>query len=110
MDPDATPMMDTATREEREAAELQELSRYFYALKEVWRLRVLHALAETDELSVSGIADHLGLSQPLVSWHLRRLRQAAIVNVRREGRASFYSLDRDRIAAYRSAFDQLLKL
>jgi ArsR family transcriptional regulator len=87
---------------------LRELARYFYALKEVWRLRMLHALAEHDELNVSELAEQLDISQPLVSWHLRRLRQARIVAVRREGRVSYYSLDRERLAAYQLAWDELL--
>jgi len=44
----------------------------------------------------------------LVSWHLRRLRQAQIVTVRRAGRESYYALDRERVAAYQSAFEELL--
>jgi len=103
-------MTELPVTKENETTEMRDLSRYFYALKEVWRLRMLQILAETDELGVSDLAERLGLSQPLVSWHLRRLRQADIVNVRREGRESFYSLDRERIAAYRAAFEQLLHL
>ena len=88
--------------------DLQDLTRYFYALKEVWRLRMIHALAEAKELTVSELAQQLHISQPLVSWHLRRLRQASMVNVRRQGRESYYTLDREQMAAYQSAFDKLL--
>ena len=90
--------------------ELRELTRFFYALKEVWRLRMLRALAEAEELTVSDLADLLHISQPLVSWHLRRLRQAKIVNVRRVGRESFYTLNREQIAVHRAAFVELLQL
>jgi ArsR family transcriptional regulator len=86
----------------------QELTRYFYALKEILRLRMLHALAESDELTVSDLAQQLHISQPLVSWHLRRLRQAQIVTVRRSGRESYYALDRERVAARQAAFEELL--
>jgi DNA-binding transcriptional ArsR family regulator len=98
--------------DERELKEeqLKQLARYFYALKEVWRLRMLHALAEAEELTVSDLAERLGISQPLVSWHLRRLRQAKIVCVRREGRESYYSLDKEQVAVYRSIFEGLLHL
>lgn len=89
--------------------ELRELTRYFYALKGVWRLRLLQVLAQADELTVSELAQQLHISQPLVSWHLRRLRQAEIVNVRRVGRASYYALDRERMVVYQAAFDKLLE-
>ncbi len=93
-----------------EELELRDLTRFFYALKEVWRLRMLRALAEVEELTVSDLAKLLHISQPLVSWHLRRLRQANIVNVRRVGRESFYTLNREQIAAYRAALGELLQL
>lgn len=91
-----------------EEKELEVLARYFYALKEVWRLRMIEALAESEELTVSELAERLNISQPLVSWHLRRLRQAKVVTVRREGREGYYALDRERVAAYRQSFDVLL--
>lgn len=93
-----------------EEIELRELARYFYALKEVWRLRLLRALAQTDELTVSELASEMRISQPLVSWHLRRLRQARVVKVRREGRESYYALDRERLSAYQLVFEELLRL
>jgi ArsR family transcriptional regulator len=89
---------------------LRDLTRFFYALKEVWRLHLLQALAEADELTVSEMAERLHISQPLVSWHLRRLRQAKVVTVRREGRESFYALNREQITAYQSNFCDLLRL
>ena len=99
------PVAVERTRED----EMKELSRYFYALKEVWRLRMLQALAGADELTVTELAEQLHISQPLLSWHLRRLRQADIVRVRKEGRESFYSLDRQKLAEYWAQFDRLLQ-
>ncbi len=96
--------------ETQQDGELKDLARYFYALKEVWRLRMLGALAEHDELSVSDLAERLDISQPLVSWHLRRLRQARIVAVRRVGRVSYYSLNREQLAVYQLAWDEMLRL
>ena len=103
-------VMQEVVAESAEKAELRELTRYFYALKEVLRLRVLCALAETPEMTVSQLAGRLRISQPLLSWHLRRLRQANIVKVRREGRESYYALDRERVAAYQAAVELLLRL
>jgi ArsR family transcriptional regulator len=103
-------MTQDLVAEPAEETDLRELARYFYALKEVWRLRLLHALAETDELTVSELASKMRISQPLVSWHLRRLRQARIVTVRRVGRESFYALDREQLAAYQRVFKELLHL
>lgn len=38
------------------------------------------------------LIDHVGLSQPLVSWHLGRLRIAGIVQTRRSGRETVCTL------------------
>lgn len=42
--------------------------------------------------SVTDLIDHVGLSQPLVSWHIRRLRVAGIVRTTRIGRETLCSL------------------
>ncbi len=35
---------------------------------------------------MTDLIEHVGLSQPLVSWHLGRLRSAGLVETRRSGR------------------------
>jgi DNA-binding transcriptional ArsR family regulator len=55
------------------------------ALADVNRLRIVQRLAE-HEATVTELIEHVGLSQPLVSWHLGRLRAAGIVETRRNGR------------------------
>ncbi|MBN1404241.1 MAG: winged helix-turn-helix transcriptional regulator [Opitutales bacterium] len=53
------------------------------------RLRIMFLIGE-GERSVSDMAQTLGLSMPHVSQHLRVMRDKGCLNVRREGRASFY--------------------
>ncbi len=55
------------------------------------RLRIVQRLA-TGAASVTELIEHVGLSQPLVSWHLGRLRAAGIVITRRSGRETLCSL------------------
>ena len=50
-------------------------------------------------LSVGEIVDALNVSQPTVSHHLSILKAASLVNVRREGKQVFYTLNQGRIAA-----------
>ena len=52
---------------------------------DVNRLRIVRRLAES-EATVAELIAHVGLSQPLVSWHLGRLRAAGVVETRRQGR------------------------
>ncbi len=43
--------------------------------------------------SVGEITDEIGVAQPTVSHHLAILRDAGLVNVREEGRQTFYTLN-----------------
>lgn len=49
-------------------------------------------------LSVSEIVEKVKVSQPTVSHHLAILREAGLVNVREEGKQTFYSLNQERVA------------
>jgi len=49
-------------------------------------------------LSVNQIVEHLNVTQPTVSHHLALLREAGLVNVREEGKQTFYSLNQERVA------------
>ncbi len=50
------------------------------------------------QLSVSEIVEKLDVSQPTVSHHLAILREAGLVNVREEGKQTFYALNQEQIA------------
>ena len=65
--------------------ELRSLRIVHKALADVNRLRIVQRLAQ-GEATVSELIDRIGLSQPLVSWHLGRLRVAGLIQTRRVGR------------------------
>jgi ArsR family transcriptional regulator len=69
------------------------LARSFQALADEKRLRVLELLG-SGELCVCDLAEALGVSQPLLSFHLRTLRDAGLVSARKKGRWVHYSLNR----------------
>jgi DNA-binding transcriptional ArsR family regulator len=71
--------------------ELRELRTFHRALADVNRLRIVRRLAETPS-TVTELIDHVGLSQPLVSHHVKRLRDAGLVVTRRAGRETICSL------------------
>ncbi|WP_022877356.1 helix-turn-helix transcriptional regulator [Microbacterium sp. B19] len=55
-------------------------------------------LLSTGPLTVGALADKAGLSQPLVSQHLRTLRQAGLVTSEREGKEIRYALADQHVA------------
>jgi ArsR family transcriptional regulator len=71
--------------------DLRELRVFHKALADVNRLRMVKRLAE-GPATVGDLIDTVGLSQPLVSWHVSRLKAAGIVETRRAGREVFCQL------------------
>jgi DNA-binding transcriptional ArsR family regulator len=88
--------------------ELKEIARYFYALKDVLRLRILVTLAESGEMTVTELARTLRVSQPLVSFHLNPLRVIELVQVRRVGREVYCSVNLSEIQRRQDEFMQVL--
>ncbi len=74
---------------------LAQLAEMFQALRAVIRLRIIRALAQ-GESNVADLKTTLDVSQPLLSWHLRQLRQAGFVTYRRAGRQLLYRLSPER--------------
>jgi len=56
--------------------------------------------------SVGEIAEHLPVSRPAVSQHLRVLKEAGLVTERRNGTRRIYRLDPDGLAQVRDYFDR----
>jgi DNA-binding transcriptional ArsR family regulator len=60
------------------------------------RLRILMSMVGTRK-SVTRIVEEVGLSQPLVSHHLRELRRCLLVDIQREGPFVYYGLADPRV-------------
>lgn len=75
----------------------QAVSEFFSALASPVRAAVIHRLTQR-EWSVTELADDLGVSQPLMSQHLRVLRSARVVAASRTGRTTTYRLTDEHIA------------
>ncbi len=55
--------------------------------------RYVSSESETGEISVGDLVEHLGVSQPTVSKHLKVLRDHGLVVVREDGQHRYYRLD-----------------
>lgn len=66
------------------------------------RLKICYLLCRHPELSVSQMAEVLGVSVSAVSHSLRRLKEIELVNTRRDAQTIYYSLKK-------SPFSTLLK-
>ncbi|MDA8351695.1 MAG: metalloregulator ArsR/SmtB family transcription factor [Firmicutes bacterium] len=70
----------------------EDLVEYHKALSDKTRLRIL-ALLKVEDLCVCELVEILQISQPAVSQHMRKLKNAKLVKERRNGQWVFYSLD-----------------
>ena len=72
--------------------ELDALASQFKALSDPTRLSIVNSLANREECCVCEF-QHLGLSQPTISHHLKILREAGLIEVaRKRGTWTFYRL------------------
>ncbi len=69
----------------------------FRLLGDPTRVRLLDALAVTDELCVHELAAAVGAGETRVSQALRLLRTAGVVRNRRDGRHVYYRLDDEHV-------------
>jgi DNA-binding transcriptional ArsR family regulator len=88
-------------------ADLKAMAVVHKALADPTRLRIIQRLAQGDG-TVSDLMRHVDLSQPLVSWHLRRLRVAGLVVTRRSGRETICSLGHEALARFHAQERALL--
>ncbi len=75
---------------------LDFLIQIFKALGDSSRLKIMYVLSESP-LCVCDIAEVLGMTQSLVSHHLKKLRSLKLVKFQRQGKQVIYSLDDDHV-------------
>lgn len=73
------------------SGDLDYMERFYMALADKTRLRLLNLMRQ-NEVCVCFFTEVLGDSQPKVSRHLAYLRNAGIVNARRDGKWIHYSI------------------
>ena len=71
--------------------ELYDLAELFKVFGDSTRIRILFALYQ-DEICVCDLAETLNMTQSAVSHQLKILKQAKLVNSRREGKQVYYFL------------------
>ena len=78
-------------------AQFEESAYILRALANETRLCVIMQLSRVDEMTVSQLREGADCEQSLLSHHLTDMRAKGLLNCRREGRNSYYSLKDKRI-------------
>jgi ArsR family transcriptional regulator len=75
--------------------EAGQLAKRFKALGDPARLRLLSLLMsyEDGEACTCDVTDEMGLTQPTVTHHLRRLAEAGLVSAERRGTWTYYRVE-----------------
>lgn len=79
------------------------------ALADETRLTMLGLLAEREH-NVGELAERLNLTEPTVSHHLSKLREAALVTLRTEGNQRFYRVNLSTLADFKRAAQEIENL
>jgi ArsR family transcriptional regulator, arsenate/arsenite/antimonite-responsive transcriptional repressor len=87
----------------------EELAQLYKALGDDTRLRIVHLLARRGELCVCDVESILEVSQSKASRHLNYLKQAGVVEDRRQGTWVYYRLARAARPALKAAIRELRK-
>jgi ArsR family transcriptional regulator, arsenate/arsenite/antimonite-responsive transcriptional repressor len=86
--------------------EAEATARLFKALGDPARVRIVNLLATSDEpVCVCELVEPLGLTQPTVSHHLKKLTDAGLLAREQRGVWAYYSLDENALATLSGLVD-----
>jgi ArsR family transcriptional regulator, arsenate/arsenite/antimonite-responsive transcriptional repressor len=88
------------------ASDVKSALRVFRALSDETRLRLIDLLREGEQC-VCDLSEAVGASQPLLSFHLKTLKDAGLVTDRREGRWVYYAVNVDRLDDQQRFLEQM---
>jgi ArsR family transcriptional regulator, arsenate/arsenite/antimonite-responsive transcriptional repressor len=88
------------------AAEAEATAELFKALGDPARVRIVNCLATAGEpVCICDLNGPLGLAQPTVSHHMKKLVDAGLVQREQRGKWAFFSLKRDAIETLAAVAD-----
>ena len=77
---------------------MEKLVQVAKILSDINRVKIIALMYREEELCVCEICDTLDLSQPLVSRHLKLMREAQMVSTKQQGKWVIYSLNKSQIS------------
>jgi ArsR family transcriptional regulator, arsenate/arsenite/antimonite-responsive transcriptional repressor len=88
------------------AEQSDSLAAIFKALADPHRVRIVNLLATADApVCVCDVVPHVGLAQPTVSFHLKKLHRAGLIEREQRGTWAYYSLNRSAMGRLASVLE-----
>lgn len=78
------------------------------ALGDSNRLQIVRILSGGEQCACK-LLDRFAITQPTLSHHMRILTECGLVDVRREGKWCYYSLNADQLALFQAFFDLMIQ-
>ncbi|RMG63588.1 MAG: ArsR family transcriptional regulator [Calditrichaeota bacterium] len=76
------------------------------ALSDEHRFNIVKTLLEQGEISCSRLTELFPLAQPTISYHLRVLQESGLIQVRKEGQWSYFSVNRQALEKFLNALQK----
>ena len=89
---------------------LKKITKILKALADESRVRILVLLKERNGLCVCEITEIIGLSQPTISSHLKKLQDAEIITYSKDGLWVKYSLDENMEKEIEQFLDSIVQI
>jgi len=89
---------------------LKKITKILKALADENRIRMLALLKERNGLCVCEITEIIGLSQPTISSHLKKLQDAEIITYSKDGLWVNYSLDENMEKEVKQLLDSMVQI
>ena len=89
---------------------LKKVTKILKALADESRIRMLALLKERNGLCVCEITEIIGLSQPTISSHLKKLQDAEIITYSKDGLWVNYSLDENMEEEVKQLLDSMVQI
>ena len=87
---------------------LESATETLRAIAHPQRLLIVEMLFQKKSMNVTEIYEYLGIEQAVASHHLRILKDRGVVQVRRDGKNSYYSLTSDEYFTILEVLNQVL--
>ncbi len=85
---------------------IEEISKISKALSEPKRIEIL-LLTSKKEMCANDILERFEITQPTLSHHMKQLTDCNIIKVRKDGKMSNYSLNKDKLNEYLDYFKNI---
>ncbi len=85
---------------------IEDISKISKALSEPKRIEIIQLTSQT-EMCANNILEKFDITQPTLSHHMKQLTECKLMNVRKDGKMSYYSLNKEILDDYINTIEKM---